>query len=313
MGIQFRDFEIRAKLPEFESSLPVYFVHSPSLEDRKLSIDLLRQSLDLGDLQSIGVNRSTFFESDRGHIQYYRPSGALWARNGLIDKQYKDERRPWKVIKNDNPKDPDDYLLSLDKADQSKLVQSASGIFKKANLLGEEAYLAGVEVEQVTQFNEKGKELGRFPGEATVKYLYRLNGIKVLGSGAKSYAFFNPGDKSPQLSGIFHCWRQIKETRSIQMVKVEESIGNALSRDEEIDHYWKQQYRFKLTEISLGYYAMPPFEYQEYVFPVVHLIGAAIHPKNPQEGFEFARYCHAAPPASYVKEKLFADYLNCRL
>jgi len=312
MAIRLKDIDLKATLPRIADSLPLFVVRSPSFEDRQHAIDQFRKTLDLGRLQRVDVKESIHFVGDRGEIQYYRPSGGLWAMNHVASSAYEDERRPWKVVPKEHPEDPEYPELTLEPDQQRGLSENALSLFRKAELTPEQSYFAGVDLEQVAQLDEKGTEVGRFAGEATIKFLYRTKATQCDGPGAKTYAFANPGESEPQFTGFFHCWREIQDARELRMVRTEEALERGVARDRELDVYQMKGYRFRLTEVDLVYHTMPPFCHQEYVFPTLHVVGSAISPEAPLESFEFTRYYNAADPSSYIEAGLCALYLNCR-
>ena len=99
------------------------------------------------------------------------------------------------------------------------------------------------------------------------------------------------------------------------MVGIEEALERALVQDKELLSYFDKQYALAVDEVKLVYYTRPPFKFQDYVFPALHVVGSAI-PKNADElghMFEFARFYNAAPPKSYANAGVYAAYFATRL
>lgn len=309
MMLQLRDMEIRAELPKMGRSMKVYKVKSASLEERKPAIEFFREAMDLGELVPVDVQDSLYLVSDRGEIQFYRPSGALWVRDAKASDEYTDEKREWNVVEAQDDEDPGNTTLALSGDEQERLAKETAGIFEKTGLLGKGAYFAGVELDQVAKHGKEGKTEERFAGEANVRFLYKLDGVSVDGGGAKSYAFFNPGKRGHKMTGIYHAWRDIQDARDIEMIGIEEALERTVAQDRELVLYHEKQHSIKLTRVDLVYFALPPFNYQEYVFPSLRVVGSVISEENKREGFEFARFYNAAPPRSYAKADLYADYL----
>ncbi len=311
MKIKLKDIDITAKIPEINSVMATFEAKGPSIEERKKTIDLFREVLDLGKMFPVDIQDSLHFVSEKGEIQFYKPSGALWINNSILDDKYSDERRDWKVVKTKDREDPTNTSLILVESEQKNLVEQATELFEKANILSKEAYFSEVELDQVAQLDNKGNEIDRFAGEANVKFLYKLDDIQVDGPGAKSYAFYNPGKVKHELNGIFHAWREITGARKISIPSVEESLERAIAQDGELILYKERQHSIKLTNINIVYFSLPPFKYQNYIFPVFRVIGSVI-PKDKgdkHEGFEFSRYYNVAPPESYAKADIYAGYL----
>jgi hypothetical protein len=294
--------------------MAVFTVESASIDERKETIEVIGEVLNLGKMFHVTAQESIYYLSERGEVQFYRPSGAIWAHDSTADEEYPDERRQWKVTEIRDKEDPDDVKLVLEEDQKKILANQATEVLKKIGMLGKEAYLADVELDQIARLDEKGTETKRFAGEANVKFLYELEGVKVGGPGAKSYAFFNPGDEEGILTGIFHVWRVIKDATTVKMGDPKRMLDKGLVSDGEISLYQKKDYLTKLTQIDLVYFTLPPFKYQDYVFPTLRVIGSCIPrgAKRRHEGFEFARYYQAVPVKEYAKADLYAEYLISR-
>jgi hypothetical protein len=313
MKLPLSNAEIAAELPHVPASMTVFTVENTSIEARKEAIEILGETMNLGSLFSVNAQESIHFVSEKGEVQYYRPSGAIWAYDASAEKAYPDERRPWKVREiRDQENEP---ALVLEESQKEGLAKQAEDLFRKMGILGKEAYLDEVELDQIVRLDEKGNEKELFAGEANVKFLYKLEGVKVGGPGAKSYAFFNPGENEGRLTGLFHSWRIIKDARTVRMGSLEKMLDKAIVRDGEILLYHRKGYETKLTRIDLVYFALPPFKYQDYVFPALRVVGACVprEEKRREEGFEFARYYQAVTPKEYAKADFYAEYLISRL
>lgn len=311
MALRVRDIKIESKLPEIPRSMPVFKVKAASLDDRKKAINVFSKQLKLGKLNTITMEDALLFVSKMGEVQYYRPSGALWVRNAVADEKFKDEKRPWKTVKVPDEEDRENFTLALTKTETSELAKKARSLFAETKLLGKGFYFAGVSLDQIAQLDEKGEEIGRFAGEATVRFLYKLKGVEVDGAGAKSYAYFNPSRNKHELVGVFHAWRETVGTQAVQTVKIDEAIDVAITKDRELSLYHERKHKIRLTKMDLVYYSLPPFMFQEYVFPALRVIGSVSlgSAKKKNQGFEFARYFHVAPAKAYAKANLYADYL----
>lgn len=315
MSLKLSEVEINTKLPQINRSMPVYKVKSASLDERQQIMKQFQEILQMGEIAPVDMQDSLHLANKTGEIQYYRSSGALWIHSFLADDKYPDESRPWKVEEIKDDTDPENRKFVLTQDVQRVLVKQTEALFEKTKLRSKQAYFSSVELDQVSRLDEKGKEMERFPGEANVKFLYKLEEIPVAGGGAKSYAFYNPGRNEHELSGIYHCWRETVDAKTIKMVPIEEILEKAISQDRELVEYHAKQYLIKLNQIELVYFTMPPYNYQDYVFPALHVIGSVI-PKDTESkdnGFEFARFYNAALPESYIKAELYANYLLGRL
>ena len=313
MPLTIDDLKISAKLPDLQSEMPVFTVRSASLDERRAAIEMLGDRLDLGNLAAFEVKDSLHFCSKAGEVQFYRPSGALWARHAAADESYDNEVRPWKGLERVEDKDGVQTWVLSDSA-SGALVEQSRAIMDRAGLLSEHVSLAGVELDQVAQLDAEGKQIGHYAGEATVRYQYRLKEIAVAGAGAKSCFYFNPGDRGPALVGAFHAWREIVDARSVRVHAPEAALDLALTADPELSAYHEQGYRIDLTDLDLVYYTLPAFAYQTLVFPALRAKGRALGKgERGEQGFEFARFLHVVSAEDYARADLFADYLAKQL
>ena len=315
MTLRLSNIDIKAELPKIESTMMIHNVVGVSLEDRKQAIDLFQEALKLDRLYPVDVQDSLHFMSKYGMIQYYRPSGAIWAHNAIADDQFPDESRPWKTERVKDVDDQENLKMVLKREEEKRIFKISQELFKKADLLSERAYFDGVELDQVVKLNEKGIEVDHFPGEATARFLYKIDGVPVDGAGAKTYAFYNPGERSPELTGIYHAWRKITESKKIKMIGIEEALEGALAQDRELAVYHKRDALIRISKVDLVYMTLPAHKFQDYIFPALRTIGAVIPERGEkkQDGFEFAKFYNALPAEHYAKADLYADYLFARL
>lgn len=315
MELNINDIEIKSEVPKIPDSLPVYKVKTASLEERRPSIEFLGKLLKFSKLYHVEVEDFVHILSKEGEIQYYRPSGAIWARNIIYDREFKNEGRLWKTNTSTEENDKDVVDLVLSKETEQDLIKKSNAIFEKSKLLGKEAFFSNVSLEQISKFDEKGNEIDTIAGEATVRFLYKLNDIIVDGGGAKSYAFFNPAEKENGLIGIYHAWREITDSIKIRTRTIKEVVESALKTDGELRLYLKKNYKIQFREIELVYNSLPPFMYQGIIFPVLKVLGSikSNFEKDQGKGFEFGRYYHLVHPNDYVKSELYAKYLVTRI
>lgn len=309
-NMELNDIDIRFKIPDVPSSVPVFNMTAATFEARRPAMERLGKRFNLGKAYTIEVEESMFIIAKEGVIQFYGPSGAIWARNFIEDAKYEDERRPWKTEKLDTG---DDYDLVLSESVQKSLQNDAQGTLKEMEMLSEHSYFADISIDQVAKLDENGKEIQRFPGEATARFLYRIDKIPVEGGGAKSYLFFNPTEDGHELAGLFHAWREPVESKSVTLMDIEKSLEHALEKDKELVHYRKSDFKLRLDGAHLAYYALPPTKSQRVLFPVFRVTGSfAKQTKEGLEGFDFSKYYHAVNPKDYIDLDIQGYYLVSR-
>jgi len=309
-NMKLSEIDIRFKISDVPSSIPVFNVAAATFENRRSAIEHLGKKFSLGKSYTIEVEESMFIIAKEGMIQFYGPSGALWARNFIADSKYKDERRPWKTEKIDTD---DDYDLLLPESAQKKLVSEAQEVLKESEMLSEYSYFVDVSLDQITKLDESGKEIERFPGEATARFLYRIDNIPVEGGGAKSYLFFNPTKEGHELTGLYHAWREPMESKLVKLMDIERGLEQVLRKDKELLHYHEKDFKLRLDGANLVYYSLPPHKNQRVLFPVFNMTGSfSKRTKEGQDGFAFSKYFHAVNPRDYMDLDIQAYYLASR-
>jgi len=307
MTISLDKIDFRAKLPDLPRSLPVMETSAPRLEERRGAIDLLGDTLNLGKRRLVELPHGVAYVSPRGEVEYFQASGAVWSRDAEAEQKHDNELREWpKLVK---AGDDTDDRLALDKETSRQLLGKAKELVEAARF-GDKAMDGGqVVLDQVTQLSDKGEIIQRGAGTATVAFGFSIDGLPVVGAGAKSTLAFDPVDGEPRLVGSLHVWRSPVEAREIQMPAVEEALSVGLLADPELRRYAEKGSKITVSRLRLGYLALPAMTQQRYLFPVFDVQGQVSLPEDKLGHFQFARYHHAAPVASYKKADIYAPYL----
>src|SRR5262245_61067983 len=98
MPIKIRDLELKAKPPRLPASVPVFELAAPSFDERRDALARLAERLRLGTLRMAEVEHGTLFASDRGEVEYFQASGAVWARDAA-SQNGRNELRKWDGVK----------------------------------------------------------------------------------------------------------------------------------------------------------------------------------------------------------------------
>jgi hypothetical protein len=99
---------------------------------------------------------------------------------------------------------------------------------------------------------------------------FQLQGFPVLGPGAKIMVSY-VGDI---ISQVVYFWRGPDfNMAGEQKIMPPEDIKKHLAGDPRFAHLESNSSKIRITELKLGYYALPPFEVQEFYFPVYQLKG----------------------------------------
>lgn len=307
MALKAEDLSIKARIPELPSSMSLLELKGASLEERRWTIGALSRRFDLGELTPVETPHSLIFASKRGEVEYFHASGAIWARNVEADEKAENEERKWtglhEVGRGENRR------FTLDGKETKRLSELAISLLGEAGLLRDYILCNKVELDQVTHLDEKGHEISRGAGSATIKFIYAVEGVQVLGPGAKSLVFAEPKDSEPEIVGVFHVWREIATGRQVRLPSIEGALSVGLLKDPELNRYHRRGYRIQITRLDFGYLALPAFIQQSFLFPIFQVEGAVLCSRNRPDSFYFGRYYHIVTANQYAKAGVYADYL----
>lgn len=310
MVLPLKNIEFKIRLPKIPDSLSLFELRSPLIEERQHAISIFTETLKLGDLTRFELKDSLVFASRRGEVEYFYASGSLWARDATVGQKAENEERKWDGLEKKGVQGETWYVL--DKHMTERLSKQAHELLRKAELLRDRASLDSVELDQFAQLDEKGREIRSGVGSATIKFLYTVECIPVYGPGAKTLIFAEPEDGKPRITGAFHAWREIGDSRKLKLPDIEESLAVGLLQDPELLMYHERGHKIQVTRLDFGYFALPAFSKQSYLFPAYQVEGSILNPKDESEFF-FGRYYHAASPQHYKEAKTHAHYLFGRL
>ena len=160
--------------------------------------------------------------------------------------------------------------------------------------------------------DEKGNEILRTAGDATVRYSYEVEGLPVFGPGAKTQVFVTTADGKPRITGAVHVWRELRGSRDVKLGSAKAALESALTEDAELRQYSERGHSIAVERMRFGYLALPAFVHQSYVFPAFQVEGRVRSPKDDLDYFHFGRYYHAIDPKEYRRIGTLADYLMTR-
>lgn len=307
MSIKLNSLEIKARLPVLPASLPVFALAAPSFEERRAPIARLAEHLKLGTLRQVDLDHASVLAGSHGDITCFHASGAVWARDATASKGAANEFRKWEGQTDSTATDGQRVVLNRDAA--RKLLAQARELLQPLGLLGKEVASEAVQLDQVAQLDEKGKELAHGAGQATIKFQYAVGGVPVRGAGAKTLAFAEPDAAQARIAGVFHAWRMPGKGTEIKLPVLEEALGAGLLTDPELDRYSAAGHKILVTRLEFVYLALPAFVRQSHLFPAFQIEGVVSEGKL-GISFHFARFHHAVPPKVYAAARLYGPYLS---
>lgn len=301
MALKIEDLGLK-RAPRLPNAAPVFALSAPSFSSRRAGLDRLADTLRLGGLRSFDVDHGVIMAGERGEIEFFHASGAVWARDAAAARAQSSELRKWDGLVQTKT---GGQRVKLNPEASRKLLDEARGLLEVSGLIGRDATITtSVQLDQVARLDAKGREVSFGAGQATVKLTYALEGIPVAGAGAKSLVFAEPGS----IVGAFHAWRSLGGARTVKVPSVEEALGIGLLGDPELELYHREGHSIRVTRLDFVYLALPAFVRQGYLFPAFQVEGSVSKGER-GEGFDFARYHHAVPPKAYAAADLYAPFL----
>jgi hypothetical protein len=134
----------------------------------------------------------------------------------------------------------------------------------------------------------EGDEPERFVTALQVNYRFAVGELPVLGSGGKMQVSV---DSKGEITGAYRFWREPRQKGAVRVLGVEQAFeqfaGSAMFADLSDDTA-----RAVVTEVSLGYFALPPTEPQSVLLPAYEFRGVVSTELHPNA--EFISYLPAA-------------------
>jgi hypothetical protein len=308
MAIDIKKVQFPANLPEVPDRVDVVRVAPAHLEERRQAIALLTDRLQLGRTREISTSSGRIWASKRGDVEFYEASGGLWSRDLTASEAHENELREWP-----------DLGKVRDAAGDTFLTLGARAAAQASDLASEVAKLAGfdlacarpprVDLTQVASLSEDGKVLQSGAGEASIVFDYALEGLPVLGAGAKTAIDFEPAGSDLRLVGAFHVWRRPLERRHVEIGSLEAALNAGLLRDPHLMAADKKGGRITIGDVRFGLLALPATARQDYLFPALAVTGRVDLRDDKLGHVRFGRYYHAATPSAYTRADVLADYL----
>ena len=178
MSLNIDDINIKSDRFDIPNEIFLKELRGAPLEERQKSIHALNQSFNLGELKTVETPFSVVFGNKAGEIEYFPPSGALWARNSKLENQFKDEIREWSDLL-EQRKDGE-VFFTFGKDTTKKLIKQAIHLLTDTDLLlgsaREMMQDPVVVLDQFAQLDEEGKEIQHGASTASVSISYAVNG-----------------------------------------------------------------------------------------------------------------------------------------
>jgi hypothetical protein len=176
--------------------------------------------------------------------------------------------------------------------DPEAAIERARDVIDQHGLGGGDAQVSSIAHVQLARTDGPGREPETQPVAVQVNLGFELDGLPVLGPGAKVQVTLG-ADSS--LLECFRFWREPRETRTLAIIGLEEATRR-LRDDPAYRELPNGRSRVVFDDVRLGYLGLPPRELQGYLFPVYAFRGTVSTPEL--ERYDHTRYVIAVdiPP-----------------
>ena len=299
MALDFSAIDFKVKLPSPDGAL-VAVLQPPCPRDRMRSIDALVDELGIKVGGQADVPHGFAVGGPNGQVEVFAASGAVRGRNTDQLSKYEDERRPWRDVTRE--KEEKGAVYRLGKRAEERLQARAQRLLE-AMKLTQKAATVQVTLGQWARLDEKGKELESGPGRATVQYAYTIEGIPLIGAGAKTNVHFDPDGEGADgvIARFFHVLRDFEAARDVRLLDIERAFAPLLTQTWSGIEAERERTRIAITSAKFGLLAMPADIPQRVAVPALQVEGV-VSGLVPQDGKEvsvrFGQYLSLVEPKS---------------
>lgn len=309
MALKIDDLKFETDMPEIPDIGPVVLVEAPDLERRIQGMKALADRLSIAKAREVHTEFGRALVSEQGEVEFFEASGALWSINLAQARKQKNELRDWGKLKRE--KGPDGVVRTTVVAKtRDRIADLAREVAERAGFEHEHTDDPYLDMQQVASFNAKGKELSSGCGEATMVFPYQVEGLPVIGGGAKTLVDVAPADDDLQPVGAVNVWRRPAGTRKVKLGGTESVLKAGLLVDPDLTQAAEKGGRVIVESLRFGLMALPATMRQEFLFPVIEVSGRVkLRKKDKAPHYNFGRICPAATRKTYAAADLYADYL----
>lgn len=297
MALDFSAVDLKARLEIPKTGL-VALLPSPCLRERSRAVDTLAKSLGIKVVGSADVPHGFAVGGPDGQVEVFAASGAVRARNTKQLSRFNDERRPWADVTRERTKDGPVYGLG---ANTAKLLQAHSERLLDASGLAVEPSGIRVAVGQWARLDESGKEVESGPGRATVQFSYAIEGIPLIGAGAKTNVHFDPDERGAEgvIARFFHVHRGFEAAKDIRLLDIEQAFEPLLKQTWSGIESKSRKTRITITAAEFGLLALPADVPQRLAGPALRIEGtvSGLVPRGGREvSIRFGQYLSLVEP-----------------
>jgi hypothetical protein len=271
MAIDFSAIDFKVDLPVPDYGL-IAVLPTPCTRDAMRSVDALVEALGIKVAGSADMPHGFAVGGPNGQVEVFSASGAIRGRNTDQLSKYEDERRPWPDVVQE--KDCDQTIFRLGKRASERLQAQSQRLLEAMKLTIKPADV-GVTLGQWARLDESGKELESGAGRATVQYSYAIEGIPLIGAGAKTNVHFDPGEEGGDgiIARFFHVHRGFEAVKDVRLLDIEQAFEPLLSQTWSGIESERKRTRIAITAAEFGLLAMPADVPQRAAVPALQVEG----------------------------------------
>jgi hypothetical protein len=272
MPFTITDVDLRTPLPDLSSTGPVAVLPAPCLSRHNEIAQELGKALGLDLTGTAEVPHGYAVGGRRGHVEVFAASGAVRARNAEQLSRFADERRAWTDVRREETGDGAAYRLGDDL--ERRLAREALRLLASSGL-GEDHARLRVTLGQWALLDGSGKELESGPGRATVQLGYAVEGITLIGPGAKTNVHFDPDDSGQRgvVARLFHVNRGFAGTRDVRLLDIERALQPLLTQSWSGRMVDPRSARMSIHAVDFGLLALPADMVQRFAAPALAVQG----------------------------------------
>jgi len=235
----YRTTELKTMSPR-EKTVAKYF--DRRLRRYKEMFDLKEEPRDTGD--------TLFFREKEIDLEVYKASDSFWWTDRELAFQETLPRGAKLPNENAAVKYAHEYLSKI-------------GIDTAYTRLGSVTHT------EVVHDNAKQKEIESLNTAINVNFSFIVDDMPVVGPGAKIQVAFCDRDK---ISHALYFWRDIRMADEMETLLPNAAIEKFM-KDPSFIRLDDRSSSVRIHEVSLNYFALPPFEFQRYLIPVYSISG----------------------------------------
>jgi hypothetical protein len=153
--------------------------------------------------------------------------------------------------------------------DEDAAVKYAHEYLSKVGIDRNHIQLGSVTHTEVVHDNAEQKEIERLNTAVNVNFSFIVDDMPVVGPGAKIQVAFCDRDK---MAHALYFWRNIQVADEMETILPDAAIEKFM-KDPSFIRLDERSSSVRIHEVSLNYFALPPFEFQRYLIPVYSISG----------------------------------------